>query len=1320
MKRYFLNLLLILLNFGFCFAEPTFTHYKGVYGLDTNGQQKVHSQTNVIYANEGDAITLHRPDKDTYKAYLRWYNYDTDKAANNISGIGTYTYTTSDGWFIIPNTNAMELTYTMQDSVCRIAADQSAYKDYASFNSSSIIEPTLSKRLIYEMRPAKEIAARIDTCVGNSYLEYHNMMAPIGRQLYIGPNYYFIDQYVMGATYYYQTRSNYYYNSSSPIRMDEESNWIWKVNGATSTFSAVTGRFINVSSNSTGIVTYTLQYKVGNTIYNIAKFDVNYLDVNNVGPLANIANNDVSGMDLIYENTFNFNTPGTTNTTWYTGHIGVDESSYGYFNYDLRSYHYVNGGSDDVYWSEYGFVNRHNSWDNTSLYGYNHGSSNNSSDAKDGYFLYCDGSEIPGQVFDLSVNAELCPGSIMYFSAWVMDLSYAGSDAAAPNIDFVVTGIRDNGDKDELTTFTTGEFGTRASMNGATWFQVLFPIEFTSDVNYKSFKIRIDNKGKSGNGNDFGIDDIRIYHQKAPVTPIQASTYDCPDTQYDTVITYIRADYQSIAANGNPLYYQWRDYNDKPITAIYYNNGNLVSGTYGIIPYPTDAEVAANKCSSLLAFDATYHDTKVAVIKYIDEQISTSTNRPIMYIAQPIYARTNYNYAGYVASSVSGLGDRGNCGTYADLLIVGGTRLTVDGKLVADSVVDACGNRSYKLGIVLIYIDDDLNEQTAQCRADWLIGDSSIVNKNYNLYGATFAEIENAIQDYRTDDPSDKTLKIIKNLLKNGLLKLDTTSTDIQPLKNLDYTAFPVNGSSVNGMPVCLTPRFLHFTPSEQTIDMLVVGDKDDNLPESEMLMPRKVRISNKQKCKGEFVISTYKQGDTLVDYAIDSIILLESTNKKQKSILLYGEYTDDTKNSIRIYGDNLKALKEGYDYTFHIKFKNEETGCNRGYTYFTLRIIPDSVIWQGGDWNIDNNWDTYVPLSETNVILKDGTDYVVSFSENIIYDINFVKNECNNIYVPNDASMYGQEDIVVNGIAYIDIKEYAWKWTITSFPIYGVVTGDLFVSQNESNNPFVVASINQTVGAVAYDRYDYAVYACEYDKSLNKWNAAKYTLDRQLYPGEGTLVGIDCDDNTVNPIIRLPKQDNLYHYWYTNNCFESNNVSISRDANYGKLIYTGDNDFTLKETYDNVYLFGNPTLGYIDLTELVNENSNLLTGNYYLEPNGVDEKPRAISFTNNVYNEANHVLLPPFRGCLLEGKGSSNELQINVYKNSLNKAGRVAKRNDNKHDNDVPTDNNIVNYDNSIKIYDILGRLVGNKDNLEHGKVYIIKNGNKVSKIIF
>ena len=109
--------------------------------------------------------------------------------------------------------------------------------------------------------------------------------------------------------------------------------------------------------------------------------------------------------------------------------------------------------------------------------------------------------------------------------------------------------------------------------------------------------------------------------------------------------------------------------------------------------------------------------------------------------------------------------------------------------------------------------------------------------------------------------------------------------------------------------------------------------------------------------------------------------------------------------------GDKLKNLESGYDYTFHVAFKGEsdEDRCDRGYTYFTLRIVPDVVTWHGNDWNVDASWDYFIPMKETNVLLLD-TDYIVSFNDTslAIYDINYIENECNNIYFPDGSSMYG------------------------------------------------------------------------------------------------------------------------------------------------------------------------------------------------------------------------------------------------------------------------------------------------------------------------
>ena len=220
-----------VLVFAFCplmaQAQAGFRHKAGPYGLMPNGMQATHTQTNVIYATPGTRLRLYRPDKHTYQSYLRWYDFDKDSAAVNISlasnDSADYNFMNEGGWYSydtkISSTdktkNLYEIFYVMQDSVYRVACDQSAYKDYVS--SPDYVEPTLSTRLIYELRPASEIAAKADACSGDGttgeYMEVYNMMAPTGCQLYIGPKYTFEKITIKGQdSYSYEDLCNYYYN----------------------------------------------------------------------------------------------------------------------------------------------------------------------------------------------------------------------------------------------------------------------------------------------------------------------------------------------------------------------------------------------------------------------------------------------------------------------------------------------------------------------------------------------------------------------------------------------------------------------------------------------------------------------------------------------------------------------------------------------------------------------------------------------------------------------------------------------------------------------------------------------------------------------------------------------------------------------------------------------------------------------------------------------------------------------------------------------------------------------------------------------------
>lgn len=1405
MKKFVLYILLTICSICYAHAEFSLIHKPGLYNeLMENGMQAVHTETQIMYAKPGETVYLYRPERATFISYVRWYNYDTDRtipkkysaeesptgavinriestwakdtAANNpkfklYNDYGWFAYNYAQDRVTTADVSYIEIKYIMHngDSIYRIACDESIWKDgFKPSESSSVTEPTLSKRIIYEIHPASEIANRMELCkdmdgTNDHFLEEYDMIAPVDRQLYIGPKYMIHTKKVSLKQYVCQARSNYYYiNSQGNVTAASTNNkWKWYKNGVedpTINLSSTSAQFAAISHNTADTVIYELKYNSATGVYfNVAKFKIIYVDKNIVGPSTSVSF-ITKNMDKIYEQNFNFTKPNTTNIKFWYGHLDVDESTYGYYNYNLDaekpSQRFIRQGN--VTWSEYAITNKKEMWADNSdpdkhKYLYQHVDSigNIEDNAKYGYMIYCDGSQQPGQVFDLNVNANLCPGSTMYFSAWIADASSKrkyDDKRSAPNMDFIVTGIDNNGNEHALTTFTTGEFGINAvesttssynydtnRMNRGVWYQIMFPIKFTSETTYPSYRLRIMNKSTSSDGNDFAIDDIRIYVQKPAVNPIQASTYDCPSGTMDSVTSYLRVDYQAIDDQENTFYYQWRDYNDSVIVMQYANGNAGVNSTYGSIVLPESEEAviaAGDTCSSLLSFDTKYYNTKEPIIKYIKEHVDATTERYIMYIAQPMVVRTNYNYTGYVAVRPQDLGSETECGTKAELMIAGGTRITIDGEALGDSVISLCGNRSYTLDIVLTYISqnpitDELEEHTTPCKADWLIGDSTYVNDNIDIYKYTFKEIEEAVIDYRTDNPTSKSVNIVNYLLKQDLLVLDTTTTSMQPSVSSSYTAFPISGSAKNGMAVCLTPRFLYINSDIPITNMVVIGDEDEILPQAIADKPRIVRISNACKNRGSFSFNTYIKGSDEI-YIVEKATLVSSTNPNSSAIMPFELNATSTSEKlsdndiITISDSKLQQLEAGYDYTFHVEFKDEEQGCSRGYTYFTLRIIPDEVTWLGGEWNKDENWDSFVPLEETNVILQPNQDYNVVFSSDENYDINFLLNECNNIYLPDGASLANQEKIEINGIAFIDIKEYAWKWTLTSIPIYGIVTGDMFVNVDESNKPFIVAPINQVVGEYAADRITWQVYNKEYDAINDKWKIATNTLIRPILPGEANMIGIDCDNDDINPIIRLPKQDNMYRYYEINKqVWMQENEYISRDANYGKPIWHENGEFELKEIYSNIYLFGNPTFGYINISKLVSDNSDKFTGKYYLEAEGatsIPKKNQMINFNHDINTDEYEVLLPPYRGILLEGKIASNSLIININSSHINPNGRVASKRQ-TYNNDITT--NIYNTTNNdeIKIYDIMGYTYKNINDLNSG-IYIINKNNKVQKI--
>ena len=900
-----------LLAFGLpANADFSLTHQTGVYdALQENGMQKVHTDYQIMYAKPGETVYLYRPERCTFVGYVRWYCYDTDRtipaiysaedsptdvaipriqstwAKDTLAASLKFKARNEYGWFgyslmgpaetgkaTAGDGNFVEIKYTMHkgDSIYRIACDQGIWNDYSPAtwnNNTAMTEPTLSKRTIYEIRPASWMADSLENhfkvtpeTPNDNYLEEHKMIAPTGRQLYIGP-----DMMCLGAPnngtkvsvgqYTYYSLTNYYYiNSQGNVTAaGDKSKWKWYKNGvydSSISFYSKGAQFAAVSSSTPDTVIYELKYNSATGYYfNVARFRVIYMDVDQVGPSDKIPA-PTKKMEKIYEENFNYNRPGTTDFAFWDGYFDVDESTYGYYTKNLSSSNRQTE-RNKITWSEYAVTNRKSVWvqSGTAPQVYQHVDStdNEANNAKEGYMLYCDGSQNPGQVFNLKVDADLCPGSTMYFSAWLCDASSTGSGKSAPNMDFIVTGIDAEGKEHPLTTFTTGEFGINAvnkvgesaKMERAKWYQIMFPVKFETKTSYVSYRLRITNKSTSSDGNDFAIDDIRIYVQKPPVMPIQASTSDCIDKAVDSVRAYLRIDYQEIDDAVDHLYYQWRE-GDRIIRNAYWNNDSA-STTFGRIPIlSTDEAIAASGLTSpnLLAFDAAFRETEVPVYRYINEQVSPGVYRYVLYVAQPIEVSMNHNYTGFVATHHESLGSREGCGTYADMFVAGGTRIIIEDHLsLGDSVVTLCGHRTYTLNIVLTQIIQDesdpeepLKLDTTHCRADWLIGDSTYINAHTSEYGGkNFDEIERTLQLYRSA-PTYEINTYIENMIRGGRLILDTFAITMQPTLSLSYTAFPLAGSA-GSKQVCTSPRFLHIRPSTEIATMMAVGNASEVLP---------------------------------------------------------------------------------------------------------------------------------------------------------------------------------------------------------------------------------------------------------------------------------------------------------------------------------------------------------------------------------------------------------------------------------------------------------------------------------------------------------
>lgn len=1014
-----------------------FYHQKGASGSDYDARymQGVHTVNYTIYLKQGEKYTF-VPPEGAFQGYWRWYDYDTDLAITNDFQfkVNNTRATTPHGHFGTQTPlGSCGANLTMPDkNVHRIACDVSSYIDYSfGDKNTEITEPTLSYRVIYEIRPASEMADNWSAYTGDTYLENYKLTAGTCAPIYLGAQY----EFQNGGVH------NNYYVKTNQGNVQPVNQYRWFANGSSINPTIVGSKYAKVQSNSPGTITYTLQCRYyyyslwfsqeSSDWVNVAKFEVEYKACDEVGPVQESAGGIVSNTELdskyllLAKLDFDYDKPGTTAYRAYNKPLAWDEATYGFCYVDpAKPQQYRMVSAAFPYYGEYMFINTTRGSQGAGWLE----ATDNRSGAENGYMLYCDGTTMAGQVVSLDLKAELCAGSRMFCSAWINSANTAsGDDVGRPVFQFQLVGIDAEGHEHEQTTFSTGEIKPNLG-----WQQVFFSIE--SDGDYEKYRLRISNHCGASNGNDFLIDDIRVYQSTQVLSSMQAST-TCQGNGESNIITPItRIDFQSMGVEninlgGVKCYYQW--YNEttgKVITNIEYDNPNAAN-TCGYLILPAgDADVEANYNSHIYN---TVHEFQQAAmtdnskrVGYIKEEVD-GTEHYVLYVAQDLQCGADTTVTFRAAFREQDLA-YALCAMSSSFTVVPRVQLTLDNEPMVSASELICANTSYRLS-VKVY---DSHDRVSTCLSDWLYGSpaDSTDASNIAVYGCTFVQMIAALTDLRqpleidgVPNPnlsvtsidginrqyiSDDSYDILSTLVSRGLLTLAAEYVDVvitQSTTDLDLNrlVIPINGTCVAGYEVCDNPIPASFKLCNAGGYNLTLGRRGEKDQIQNQI--RGVRVSK------DFS-AFYLPVDTSYYVNIDTVLLVSSDDPDfvsedvtrfvlqpdKKDFIVWTAGVSELVLTPNTTVSNF-ALKQGYSYTFGIRLTNVSkqdsisvgTGrkCPVGTTYFTVKVVPDYAVWSPNGsstaWNNDDNWAMadedgnevrggFVPMAHTNIIIPD------------------------------------------------------------------------------------------------------------------------------------------------------------------------------------------------------------------------------------------------------------------------------------------------------------------------------------------------------------
>ncbi|MBQ2290657.1 MAG: T9SS type A sorting domain-containing protein [Paludibacteraceae bacterium] len=659
-----------------------------------NNRQQVHTAERVIYYQPNQNIEL-RLAESNFFGYMRWYDYDSNgdggdpmwhneenkrttwvtsprgangnafRAINTSYGDSRGLYATAQdgqltsnsennpapvlkGWdygTYDPNAPTEE---QKTKAIHTIACDVSAYTDYTLTDNNgeraSITEPTLSYRQLFHLRPAEEIAAKLNTySAADKYLENYHYMAAVGADVHLATQFRY-------TKYTHESELCYFYlvpkagggQELKRVGKDVQAKW-YKKNG--DNWEEVDNPnyqvydYLNVDSDIKGVQVYALKVPKASTGLEkdllIAQFEINFVDINSCGPRTTpiITDHEMElHFQLIKKIDFNYKADAVEYENGYkqlNAHLPWDESSYGYYypkngNPNLGETSPNRSGQNIPYYGEYFLVNQINKdWAKATA----HGGTND-------YALYVDGTTEPGLVASISTDTVICAGQTLYCSVWLNNpcpTNFSHNNPRNPIFRCNVQGKRKDvqgnwSDWEDISVFFVGQLP-----KGSGWQQVVFPV--TSDYTYDETRVSIYNFATGGAGNDFMVDDITLFASRLPLASYQAQTNCASDANTpSSTAAILRIDYTAFEGIADHyMYYQIYNTSEDHVveltkldgqSAYYHDVDGETNRTYGSVHIPRNDFDPNNQSSALEEDKAMIFTTVQSFKDYLVDQIT--------------------------------------------------------------------------------------------------------------------------------------------------------------------------------------------------------------------------------------------------------------------------------------------------------------------------------------------------------------------------------------------------------------------------------------------------------------------------------------------------------------------------------------------------------------------------------------------------------------------------------------------------------------------------------------------------------------------------